>query len=278
MVTNLNQLVAKSLLIKVLTIARSRYHFAATLRTMKAFRIGRKAPGVWHNMTPPIRGGVYREPSISPCSLASVSIKEPESACSYTTSISDDRIGDSCDTLDHTYISRHRLPTPTPPSPPRAPVALNKLEDTYWQTDVEVSPPSPPNSDDESEDGHLESVNYKDHSETVSGGPTTKVPENYIDWAIRQGVEQDLEEYPSLDVEVQQKIVHRYRQLHEQIKSEGLYDCRFSEYAKEMIRYTTLFGLFIYTLQSGWYKTSAVFLGLFWVRADYCFVPIRGFL
>ncbi|KAJ8122359.1 hypothetical protein ONZ43_g1423 [Nemania bipapillata] len=37
------------------------YHSAATLKTMKAFRIGRKPPGPWTNLTPPIRGGVYHQ-------------------------------------------------------------------------------------------------------------------------------------------------------------------------------------------------------------------------
>ncbi|KAI1108472.1 fatty acid desaturase-domain-containing protein [Nemania sp. NC0429] len=37
------------------------YHSAATLKTMKAFVIGRTPPGPWTNSTPPIRGGIYRE-------------------------------------------------------------------------------------------------------------------------------------------------------------------------------------------------------------------------
>ncbi|KAI0118155.1 fatty acid desaturase-domain-containing protein [Nemania sp. FL0031] len=36
------------------------YHSAATLKTMKAFMIGRKPPGPWTNLTPPIRGGIYQ--------------------------------------------------------------------------------------------------------------------------------------------------------------------------------------------------------------------------
>ncbi|KAI1185126.1 fatty acid desaturase-domain-containing protein [Nemania serpens] len=37
------------------------YHSAATLKTMKAFVIGRTPPGPWTNSTPPIRGGIYHE-------------------------------------------------------------------------------------------------------------------------------------------------------------------------------------------------------------------------
>ncbi|KAK4187364.1 fatty acid desaturase-domain-containing protein [Podospora australis] len=37
------------------------YHSLATLKTMKAFRIGRKPPGIWTNRTPPIRGGIFEK-------------------------------------------------------------------------------------------------------------------------------------------------------------------------------------------------------------------------
>ena len=49
-----------------------RYHSANTLKTMAAFRIGRKPPGPWVNMTPPIRGGVYRKQGASPAGLFDV--------------------------------------------------------------------------------------------------------------------------------------------------------------------------------------------------------------
>ncbi|UKZ52671.1 hypothetical protein TrVGV298_006452 [Trichoderma virens] len=63
---------------------------------------------------------------------------------------------------------------------------------------------------------------------------------------------------------VQQGVVNRYRALHQQIRDEGLYNCRYVEYGKEMLRYTTLFMCFLFALRHGWYMTSAVFLGLFW--------------
>lgn len=47
------------------------YHAASTLRTMSAFRIGRKPPGLWTNRTPPIRQGPLQaiEPALSDDSL-----------------------------------------------------------------------------------------------------------------------------------------------------------------------------------------------------------------
>lgn len=78
-------------------------------------------------------------------------------------------------------------------------------------------------------------------------------------------IEDGLRENPSLDAATQQAIILDYRALHERIKEEGLYQCRYSEYAKESVRYGILFAAFLYLLHCKWYITSALFLGLFWV-------------
>jgi delta8-fatty-acid desaturase len=75
-----------------------------------------------------------------------------------------------------------------------------------------------------------------------------------------------LREWPALDMETQQSITKEYQALHEEVKARGLYKCRYSNYAIEAIRYSILFGCFLYFLFREWYLTSAVFLGLFWVR------------
>lgn len=74
-----------------------------------------------------------------------------------------------------------------------------------------------------------------------------------------------LRENPSVDAETQRQILMDYRDLHEQIKAEGLYKCNYSAYGYESIRYVTLFAAFAYLLYIKWYLTSALFLGLFWV-------------
>ena len=76
-----------------------------------------------------------------------------------------------------------------------------------------------------------------------------------------------LRENPSIDPETQQQILLDYRELHEQIKAEGLYKCNYSAYGYESIRYATLFGSFAFLLYHQWYLTSALFLGLFWVSS-----------
>lgn len=78
-------------------------------------------------------------------------------------------------------------------------------------------------------------------------------------------IEQGLKDNPPIDVETQQAILLDYRALHDKIKEEGLYQCRYSCYAKESIRYGILFGAFAALLYCKWYLTSAMFLGMFWV-------------
>ena len=89
-------------------------------------------------------------------------------------------------------------------------------------------------------------------------------PKDYTTSQVQYNVEADLAKYPSLDADTQQNISHAFQTLHTRVKDEGFYDCRFSEYGKEIVRYATLFALFIFFLRRGWYATSACFLGLFW--------------
>jgi delta8-fatty-acid desaturase len=72
-------------------------------------------------------------------------------------------------------------------------------------------------------------------------------------------------ENPAVDPETQRGIILEYRALHQQFRDEGLYNCRYSEYAKESVRYSLLFAAFMYLLLAKWYLTSALFLGMFWV-------------
>lgn len=81
-----------------------------------------------------------------------------------------------------------------------------------------------------------------------------------------QEIADGIRENPSLDVETQHQILLDYRELHEQIKAEGLYQCNYSAYGWECMRYGALFTAFVSLLYCKWYLTSALFLGLFWVN------------
>ncbi|KAJ4361244.1 hypothetical protein N0V95_002062 [Ascochyta clinopodiicola] len=77
-------------------------------------------------------------------------------------------------------------------------------------------------------------------------------------------IEDGTRENPSLDHVTQRQILLDYRELHEQIKAEGLYKCNYSAYGWELTRYSALLAAFAFLLYSEWYLMSALFLGLFW--------------
>jgi delta8-fatty-acid desaturase len=89
-------------------------------------------------------------------------------------------------------------------------------------------------------------------------------PSDYTTSQVQHDIEADLAKYPSLDADTQRIIKEKFQALHQRLKDERFYDCRFSEYGKEILRYATLFALFVFFLRRAWYTTSACFLGLFW--------------
>lgn len=169
---------------------------------MKCFRIGRKPPGVWANMTPPIRGGVFRK---------------EESSC-------ESKVED--------------LPEKVP--------EMGELEKMVEAEGIRRRTPP-----------ITEPMSEKD-----AGAAS---PPRYTDVAMQQEVEKDIQDYPPIEEEVQQQIIRKYRALHQQARDQGLYDCPYLEYGKEIVRYSLLFAGFLTALHHEWYMTSAVLLGLFWV-------------
>nr|POE51141.1 delta 8-(e)-sphingolipid desaturase [Quercus suber] len=80
----------------------------------------------------------------------------------------------------------------------------------------------------------------------------------------QQDLQHDLDVYPSLDTATQQEIIEKYQRLDQHIRAEGLYDCNYTAYCIEVVRYTFLALSSYYCLRQGWYIPSAIFLGMFW--------------
>ncbi|PHH84953.1 hypothetical protein CDD83_1118 [Cordyceps sp. RAO-2017] len=204
---------------------------------MRAYRIGRKPTGPWANMTPPIRGGHFRRlDTLSPClpphdmggagAAAAPGLLVPDQADAAWDASSD----------------------------------MSATSSSDLERAVRRRPPGKPAADRIRAGGLAAESDDDDEAPALIG----RCPATYTDWAVQQGVEQGLRDYPSLDPAVQQGIVDSYRALHRRVVDEGLYDCPYREYAKEMARYTCLFAAFLVALHHAWYLTSAVFLGLFW--------------
>lgn len=91
-----------------------------------------------------------------------------------------------------------------------------------------------------------------------------RTPAEYVANTVQEEIDADIAKYPSLDFNTQRDIALKFEALHQRVKEEGYYNCRYIEYGKEMVRYTALFALFVSTLKQEWYFVSACFLGLFW--------------
>ncbi|KIH89120.1 delta8-fatty-acid desaturase [Sporothrix brasiliensis 5110] len=93
---------------------------------------------------------------------------------------------------------------------------------------------------------------------------TCRTATAFLDAKTRDEIQLDLEKYPSLDMRTQQNVVLKYRELHDKLRAAGLFDCNYTAYAWEVLRYVTLFVLMLAFLRFRWYATSAACLGAFW--------------
>ncbi|KAL6858212.1 hypothetical protein ACO1O0_005668 [Amphichorda felina] len=82
--------------------------------------------------------------------------------------------------------------------------------------------------------------------------------------SIAHAISSDVSKYPPLDKKSQDEVASKYRQLDEKLQSEGLYQCRYSSYAVELVRYSVLFGLFLTSFHHSYYALSSIFLGFLW--------------
>jgi len=205
---------------------------------MRAFRIGRKPPGPWANMTPPIRGGVFYKDETPPTPLSDDDVDSDDS--SGKTSVS------SLTTITALCSSVESLDKLVP----------SAAEPSLRRRDASGSTPA------------LDASLPLNKLEGVASTRLLRYPLNpykLTNLAIEKEIDRDLQSYPSVDPAVQQDITRSYQLLHQRVQDSGLYDCPYLEYGYEAMRYVTLFSLFILTLRPGWYLVSAAILGLFWV-------------
>lgn len=202
-------------------------HSPEAQQMMNKYRIGR-IEGRWTNFIPPIQGGKFR-----PAAEGG----------------DDDYVQDLEDTPGP--ISN---PSSNPSSRSASPV-FDVLE--YNNSGLRARP------------GH---GSTKTRTESVTSMSSVSSEEQYqatdgmafLESETRKEISLDLERYPPLDPEVQDEIVVKYRALYERIKAEGLFDCNYTAYGIECIRYSLLFASFLLFLRWGWYIASAICLGGFW--------------
>lgn len=211
------------------------YHAATTLKLMDAYRIGYVLEP-WVNLTPPIRGGTYTKTTNNTEEDASSSVDTDQASDSDCFSVASNAIS---------------LDSPASSIGSCGLLKIDSIPEPDVQVEVEVAVEG------------LRRRREKEIEETLVVSRLS--PDAYIAHAIRGEIEDGIRENPSLDQETQRGINLKYQKLHQRVHDEGFYQCRYSEYAKELARYTLIFTAFLLALRTGWYITSACLLGLFWV-------------
>ena len=200
------------------------FHSLETQHFMHKYQIGR-IEGQWEDFVPPMQGGEFRRSDES----AEDPNMEDEVEAEDTVSSNEESSGEPSPLFDpaehHTAPIRRRRGSHS---------AMSDSSATSLET-LEL-------------EGPLSSKKDRDH----------------YDNPAQQDLQHDLEVFPSLDPATQTSIIQKYRQLDESIKSEGLYNCNYSAYRIEALRYTLLAALSYYFLQKQWFSLSGALLGMLW--------------
>lgn len=216
---------------------------------MSRYRIGRiDLP--WLNFTPPIRGGLFRQLGDDDDDTTSSSSSETEEEDVDFNLGSINSSSTSVDTIKSAI----------------APAAEASIYSIKGNSIEKLRRPFPSQVDPEP----------CEHGVSATATCASKIEvyqqssDSYVTSSVQQEIDDNIRDYPSLDAATQRNITLKYRALHRRVRDEGFYDCRYGEYAKEVVRYATLLSIFFVALRYEWYMTSAAFLGLFWVSYSGC--------
>lgn len=193
---------------------------------MDSFRIG-YIEGPWVNFEPPISGGIFR-PYEGEANMR-------KCAKSITT--------DLC-------------PSKTSALPAKDGVCNKTAASPLYTKPSEENPPLSNMQDKMDVNGLVTS--------TLDKFPRSCTQVEFMDLAEQLEIDSDIGRFPSVEPATQRTIINKYRQLHQDVRDNGHYECRYIEYGKECVRYVSLFALSMTALHYGWYMTSAMLLGLFW--------------
>lgn len=202
----------------------SRLHSLEARQRMRTYKIGR-IEGQWTNFVPPIQGGTFR--------TKEQQLAERDGLVMQQSAESDSSSQESSDELSPIFDATEN---------PSSSLRKRRKHNSHTSSSSSVT--------------SISSVELEEQKDT---------PElSHVNVETGHVLDLDAFEYPSLQPEVQADIVKKYRDLHERIKSEGLYQCDYTGYACELVRYSILFGASMLLLRNGWYLSSAFFLGCFW--------------
>ncbi|KAK3187053.1 hypothetical protein K4F52_004219 [Lecanicillium sp. MT-2017a] len=130
------------------------------------------------------------------------------------------------------------------------------------------TPPSPVFDAQDVGDGmrqrHVGSSTPMSRATSLCSSEPEAVPLSFTEASVAHAISSDLSKYPGLDQQSQNEVAFKYRQLDERLQAEGLYQCAYSHYAVEFLRYAFLFALFRFFLHNSYYTLSSICLGMLW--------------
>lgn len=201
------------------------FHSAETLQMMLKYQIGR-IEGQWRDFVPPIQGGIFRADEEQPGFLPLMDETSLEQQGAYEQDTSSEEPSPVFEPAEHRTASLRRRRGSTGAASDSSASSYSSLE--------------------------LDSAEI----------PPTKIATG--DDRTQLELDRDLEIFPSLDPATQDDIIEKYRELDQRVRNEGLYDCNYTAYLIEGVRYTALGLLSFYFLRQQWFALSAVFLGMLW--------------
>ena len=200
------------------------FHSSETQQFMHKYQIGR-IEGQWTDFIPPIQGGVF------------ITTESEELLQG-----SNENLADDDQTADSSEEERSEEPSPIFETAEHRTATLRRRR-RGSQGNMSQS-----------------SVTSMDTLELDEGSVSSAKHRTNQDDAMLS----DTEAFPSLDSETQGSIIQKYRQLDHRIRDAGLYNCNYTAYFIEALRYLALAGLAYYLLQKQYFISSAVCLGLLW--------------
>lgn len=202
------------------------FHSAETLEFMKKYSMGR-FEGPWKDFVPPIQGGRFG--------------MQFESTTASTPTSDETKQQDDADSSEAS--SGQASPLFEPAERGASTLRRRKLSDSAASVSSSAT-----------------SVSSLDFQQSDALPKVTRP----ADERTEQELQRDLELYPSLDLQTQASIIAKYRQLDQRIRNERLYDCNYTAYGIEAVRYVALATTSYLFLQAGWYFLSAICLGALW--------------
>ncbi|TKA30478.1 hypothetical protein B0A50_02706 [Salinomyces thailandicus] len=200
------------------------FHSAETQQLMLRYQIGR-VEGQWRDFVPPIQGGTFRTRE-----------EQAEERCDLST----DEVAQHEDSSEN---ESSRAPSPLFDPAERSASALRQRRGSR---------------------GGASDSSATSLSDFELDEPAAPAKQAFGDDRTEEELQRDLAMYPSLDSATQVDIISKYRQLDARLWKAGLYNCNYTAYAIEAVRYTFLGLTSYYLLQHGHYFLSAAFLGALW--------------